>query len=263
VTAEEVKGALRGRHPAIAQYGGPGAWTVLEEWSGIDVIAFAAWSSVGPPIVGYEVKVSRGDYRRELLKPSKRALAVKGCHAFYFATPKNLLTKEEKAYVQPEHFEDGSAFVREPCPSRCARPRRREWLVNPETSKSGKATYLNVAMGDVACAVKGSYPIQARAEFNPSEHPWVAGGTTVGRWDVCETCEGRGYMRKSIVETEAPMLWVPPDVGLVEVGDDGKCRTVRKAPVEPPVHELGPIGKLIRWASYRPDPRHQEEVVAA
>jgi len=97
MTAAEVKDALRTRHPALAEYGGPGPWTCLEEWANIDLACFSAWSSAKPPIVGYEVKVSRSDYRRELLKPGKRELAVSACHAFYFATPKGLLTKEEPA----------------------------------------------------------------------------------------------------------------------------------------------------------------------
>lgn len=268
MTAEEIKEALRGRHPALDQWGNPGPWTTIEEWDNVDLLAFSAWRSAKPPIVGYEVKVSRSDYRRELLKPGKRALAVESCWQFYFAVPKGLLTKEEKAYVEPEHFEDGSAFVRQECPSNCRRASREPWGGNAGTTKTGQWTQIEIGYGDAACTINGFWrhrslrggggKVEARAEFNPAEDTYAASRTT-RRWDVCETCEGRGYLRQSVVEQEAPTLWIPSDVGLIEVGDDGKCRTVRKAPSNKPTRAFAPLGKLIRWVSYRPDTRHAAE----
>jgi len=262
--ADEVKQALRRRHPALAEYGGPGAWTVLEEFANIDLLAFAAWSSAKPPIVGYEVKIARGDYRRELLKPSKRALAVEGCFAFYFATPKGLLTKEEKAYVEPEHFEDGSAFIRETCSARCRSPSRERWGGSTDSRKWGRWEDVPIALGDSACRLRQHLTGEkAGDEIDPRTEPAYLVGGPRRTWRVCETCGGCGYLRKSVVEEEAPTLWIPPDVGLVEVDHDRdgqlRCRTVRKAPVEAPTRELGPIGQLVRWASYRPDFRHATE----
>lgn len=102
-TAGEVKEKLRGRHPATQTMGVarvPGAWTCIEEWCGIDLLALCAHSNGGVrgcryPRIGYEVKVSRADYRTELRKPHKRAAAVVMCHQFYFATPNGLLHSEE------------------------------------------------------------------------------------------------------------------------------------------------------------------------
>jgi hypothetical protein len=245
--AAHVKEAIRRRHPAIAQFGGPGAWTTVEEWEGIDVLALSAWSSAKPPIVGYEIKVSRGDYRREILKPSKRARAVAMCWQFYLAVPKGLLKKEERDYVQPEHFK-GNAFVREKCPEHCRAPSREGWSGDPETQKWGKWVEVPAAYGDAACRVKtfryGAW--EQGEEFNPSEMQFRAGGPH----------------RKSVVEVEAPTLWIPPVVGLVEVEErrDGLClRTVRKAPLVAPTQALGDVGRLTRWVSFRPDPRHDEE----
>ena len=262
LTAEQIKGALHRRHPAIREGGGPGAWTTVEEWEGIDLMALSAWSSVKPPIVGYEIKVSRSDYRRELLKPAKRLWATQACWQFYLVTPKGLLTDEEKAFVQPEHFE-GAAFTRERCPERCESPARGKWGGDICVRRWGKWEKVDAAYGNVACRYRlFSYgpPVQGE-EFDPSEKPLSAGGPRQA-WAICETCEGRGYMRKSVVEEEAPTLWVPPDVGLVEIEvrvDGLRCRAVRKAPEQPPSTPLGDIGQLARWISFRPDPRHNDE----
>lgn len=95
-TAAEVKDKLRGRHPATQAMGVrqiPGPWTCIEEWDGVDLLAFGCH---GPRHrIGYEVKVSRSDYRSELDRPDKRAPAVAACHRFYFAVPRGLLKPEE------------------------------------------------------------------------------------------------------------------------------------------------------------------------
>jgi hypothetical protein len=75
---------------------------------------------------------------------------------------------------------------------------------------------------------------------------------------VCPVCGGRGYERKARVELEAPTLWVPKDVGLIEVTPDGQTRIVRKAPVRRKPVDIPQhwIGHALRWVSVRPDPRH-------
>lgn len=101
-TAEMVKDKLRRRHAATQPMGVrsvPGPWTCIEELLGCDLVAFSAVQRPhnGPgkgatyPRVGYEVKVSRADYRKELRQPWKREKAVGYCHAFYFAVPLGLL----------------------------------------------------------------------------------------------------------------------------------------------------------------------------
>jgi hypothetical protein len=112
-TASEVREKLRGRHPATQTMGVrliPGPWTCIEEWCEIDLLAIAsvqrpAQGSNGGsyPVVGYEVKVDRGDYRSELRKPEKRQHALTICNEFYFAVPRGLLRDDEiDATAQPE-----------------------------------------------------------------------------------------------------------------------------------------------------------------
>jgi hypothetical protein len=103
VDAAEVRDKLRKRHPATQKMGArdvPGPWTCIEEWRGVDLLALSATKGGGKAPyarVGYEVKVSRADYRSELKQPSKRADAVAFCHEFYFAVPADLLASDEIA----------------------------------------------------------------------------------------------------------------------------------------------------------------------
>lgn len=230
MNAAEVKAALRRRHPAENQ-GLVGPWTVLEEVFEIDVLAVGANArpvnasrKVTYPRVGYEVKVSRSDYRTELLKPSKREFARGFCSEFYFAVPKGLLKEHEVEFDEPEWFRDGPAFARIACRglygSRCFRNESRKHVVG---------------FGQV---------------YGTRRISW-------GYETVCPVCNGKGYLEKSPVERAAPTLWVPRDVGLVEVSSRG-CKVVKKSPVhEPPPLTPYQLGTLVRWVSVRPDPRHE------
>lgn len=227
MTARQVKDALRIRHPGS---GGqmPGAWTVIEEWRNIDVLAFSAWQSEQKyGRVGYEVKVSRGDLRSELLNPHKRAANVEWCNAFFLAVPAGLLTDDEIAFVEPEWTDQD--WTGEPCPGFGGRQcrafyRRRRYVVTlPRPS-----TYL--------------YDTETIA---------------------CPTCNGKGRLGASRVERESPTCWVPSDLGLVVVDGRG-TRIVKPAPRRKEVPPLGAheLGKLVRWISMRPDPRHTSSLQA-
>lgn len=225
MNAADVKDALRRRHPAREQ-GFPGPWTCIEEWMGIDLLAWSAWGSVGNyRRIGYEVKVSRSDLRRELLRPGKRALQVAWCNEFYFAVPRGLLKPNELDYLEPV-WEPGD-FDRAPCPGPCyGTGAVSEWFIGPLTAWQ-----------------------DARGNWHPTYRYHV---------DVpCPGCSGRGYLVKSRVEREAPTLWIPRDVGLVVVDGNG-CRVLQKSPVRKDVPALGvrDLGQLVRWVSTRPDPRH-------
>lgn len=235
MTAEEVKAALRKRHPAIwpGTTTTPGQWTVLEEFMGIDLLAMSSWA--GHRRVGYEVKVSRHDLRRELLSPPKRERAVELCHSFYFAVPAGLLTKEEAEWEQPEDWtlEDFSRAV----------------CTNEECYASGRSKRRRSSRGP---RVKGTeyegVTVQRRDERG-----------MLARGMCCVVCRGRGTVDKSRAEREAPTLWIPPDVGLIEVYESGTSRAKRKAPfTQAPllVKNNSQLHDLVRWASVRPDPRH-------
>lgn len=206
----------------------PGPWTVVEEWRGIDVLAVSAWSSVGKYArVGYEVKVSRSDLRRELLRPSKRASNVAWCNEFYLAVPVGLLRPDELAYEEPE-WQPGD-FARAPCRFAVG-PERPDWNASPGPCYSGRRE------------VKG---------------PLLPGDRFAPRIKItCDGCAGKGYEALSRVEREAPKVWVPRDVGLVVVA--GSCRAVKASPKRKEVPAVGPreLGQFTRWVSMRPDPRH-------
>jgi hypothetical protein len=231
MTASELKTLLRARHPATQHLGTatiPGPWTTIEEFMGIDLLAFSAHArpaqgglpGVRYPRIGYEVKVSRGDLRRELLAPLKRKKNVEWCNAFYLATPKGLISKEELEFEEPEHFESLKSFSRSPCPAHCHKDTR-----------------------------KGSKTEGERIRFSRSKRHYV----------LCTACDGKGYLELSTAEKEAPTLWVPRDLGLVEVSESG-CRVIKQAPIRKSVPPL--VGQqlhdLVRWTSFRNDPRHRE-----
>lgn len=120
-TAAEVREKLRGRHPATQTMGRrliPGPWTCIEEWRNVDLLAIAATQHPAQgskggayPVVGYEVKVSRADYRSELKKPEKRADALKFCNEFYFAVPRGLLRDDEIDTAAPPELGEPSLYV--------------------------------------------------------------------------------------------------------------------------------------------------------
>lgn len=224
-TAEDVKERLRGRHAGGFQGPMVGEWTCLEEWRGIDLLAISAWQSSKYRRVGYEVKISRSDLRRELLRPDKRAHQVALCDEFWFAVPAGLLTPDEKAYVEPE-WEDED-FARRRCPAGCCKYRGR------------RGTFARV-------------PVPATLKYPGENYEWC--GWT--NWP-CERCDGKGYEAVSRVERDAPTLWIPADVGLVEVSARG-THVVRKAPRTKPTDlSWSAVADLVRWASARPDPRHR------
>lgn len=243
-TAEDIKTALRKRHPGDTHGSMPGQWTCIEEWLGIDLLALNAWSKAC--VIGYEVKISRSDLRRELLKPDKRADAVARTTEFYFAVPAGLLATEEIAYEEPEW--EPEDFKRTDCPGVPAFGRPDALHLGPPFGgrcrrasrySSQRGHVVRVPLPDIA--MENTYP--------PHRHADVA----------CWNCDGTGYLERSRVEREAPTCWVPRDVGLITVSARG-CRVVKRSPRRKDPGSIAPSRKqlndLVRWVSHRPDPRH-------
>jgi len=65
----------------------------------LDAWAMSLWPSTGQNRFAYEVKISRGDFRREIKQPLKRRMGLLYSNYFYFATPSGLLKPEE---IPPE-----------------------------------------------------------------------------------------------------------------------------------------------------------------
>jgi hypothetical protein len=61
----------------------------------LDGLAMNCWRTKGFVTIGYEVKVSRSDFRGELKKPEKTAASAALCSAFYFAAPFGLIKPSE------------------------------------------------------------------------------------------------------------------------------------------------------------------------
>lgn len=247
MTAAELKELLRRRYPATQQMGTatvPGAWTCLEEWAGIDLLAIGATHGGGEKHawIGHEVKVSRGDLRSELLNPGKREHYKARCERLYLVVPAGLLRPEEIAFEEPAWtYAD---FKREVCP-RCENDRP------PRASRQAQGWPPRGSLERVPLPV----------DLGASE--WASfifdGWTRI----VCRTCDGKGYRRRSKVEREWPMLWVPADLGLMTVSSAG-VRVLREAPRrEMALPSRATIGQLVRWVSARPDPRHVGLVAGA
>jgi hypothetical protein len=208
----------------------PTPWTCIEEFMNIDLWCLAAWRKPSPasqktktyPRIAVEVKVSRSDLKSELHNPNKRAWAYMHSDQFYIAVPKGLLKEDEIEFKQPD-FEPAD-YHRTPCPNGCRKIRNRKgsWYWNPN---------------------------------EPSLTRYKSMGTTV----ECDLCDGKTWVGKSRVEELCPMVWVPPDVGLIEVDAVG-CVFTKYAPVNESREELSPsqVGLLARWVSIRPDPFHAD-----
>lgn len=251
MTAAEVKDVLRLRHPALDEFGGPGPWTCIEEWMNIDLLAVCAWASWrGVPRharIGYEVKVSRGDYKRELANPYKRAGAVAFCHEFYFATPDGLLKELEVSWEPPPGFDQSMPFDRLRCPGafgeHCYSGTIHMGVVDRRTSEQRRDLYR----------VRGFASVDRSRAYSAQ----------------CPTCRGEGWIAEApAVRAGAPKLWVPADVGLIVIAGE-KSRVIKRAPRRSqkpgraaeaalaPVLGDARLADLIRWVSYRPDVRHR------
>lgn len=223
-----------------------GQWTTLTELWGIDAVAFDAWGK--GERIGYEVKVSRSDLRRELLCPEKREPYKAHVHRLFLATPAGLLTDDEKAYKQPDDW-TADDYLRPACTNEAC------WFNNARWASNRRARRFVPK------------PFSRRVKGTEHEGVTVHLGSVYDRGEryahyyevtaCCVVCRGTGSTGPSRVEREAPTLWIPPDVGLLEVHGSGYGRVVRAAPrLEPTVNLTDKLlAQAVRWASNRPDPK--------
>lgn len=90
LTAQDIVAALAKRHPAPT-------WAFLEQvrnstgWAKVprtaDAIAMSCWPSRGLELHGFEVKVSRTDWKRELADPLKAEEIMAFCDRWWIVTP--------------------------------------------------------------------------------------------------------------------------------------------------------------------------------
>lgn len=89
VTSGDIMAALAKKYPAPA-------FALLEQVSNgtgwkstryCDAMAMSLWPSRGLELIGFEVKVSRSDWIRELKKPDKADELSRSCHRWYVVAP--------------------------------------------------------------------------------------------------------------------------------------------------------------------------------
>jgi hypothetical protein len=270
LTAEQAKQAIYRRHPAEGQINGdivPGQWTVLKEYLDIDLLAISAYKTpqanqvkgINYPWIGYEIKVSRSDMRSELLKPNKRSKAVGLCNQFYFVVPKGMLNEEELIYQEPNW--EAKDFIREQCPNMCSKQKLKIWSNKDQKYIWKRSKYSLAFYNQVPLTIYGEniYSIIDQRKISQGDYEYPRKSQSA----ICHLCKGKGYLQKSIVELQAPTLWIPEDVGLIEVTSKSS-KIIKKAPISSS-NRLSrltdqQLNNLIRWISVRPDPRHKDIV---
>jgi len=248
---EDVVSALYRHHPAYDGTSGM-QWVCLREWKNVDLLAIECWQQAR--VIGYEVKVSRGDMRADLLDPVKRAEAVSRTTQFYFAVPAGMLTRDEIAFEEPEGGFSYADFERVSCPGvpklQVGRRPTKPGLViggrckNPRHDHRGKTRRSRSRWVAKETPRGFVVTLPVPAVLQPNFHRVGEDGEPIySDWDIeyaldhqgyarvaCPTCGGTGYSELSEVEKTAPTLWVPRDCGLVEIDDSG-VRIVKRAPV--------------------------------
>ena len=81
---------LHSRHPQAQ-----GKWANIVEFCNIDFVAVGAWHSTRYAVHGYEIKVSRGDWLKELKKPDKADAGMARCDFWYLAAPAGVMKPHE------------------------------------------------------------------------------------------------------------------------------------------------------------------------
>lgn len=89
ITTEAVQ-LLMNRYPEDT-----GKFANVVEFCGTDFLSVALWPSLDFTVRGFEIKVSRGDWLRELKQPTKAADGMARCDFWYLAAPPGILKPGE------------------------------------------------------------------------------------------------------------------------------------------------------------------------
>ena len=85
-----------------------------------DAFAMGCWRSVGVELQGFEIKVSRSDWRREIQKPEKSAAFAPYVHRWWIAAPKGVVELTEMPAEWGLMTTTGSALTVQKAASRLA-----------------------------------------------------------------------------------------------------------------------------------------------
>lgn len=105
MTSDDLKAAIRLRYDSS---GTAREYAVFEEvrsmtgFAGVnvseryaDAMALGLWPSSGLPLIGFEVKASRGDWLRELKQPEKAKAIQRYCDHWFIVAPEGVVKLDE------------------------------------------------------------------------------------------------------------------------------------------------------------------------
>lgn len=97
VTAGDIMAALAERYPAEEYALLPQVANATGGYANrfADALALSLWPSRGIRLHGFEIKVSRSDWRRELRNPAKAESIASRCHYWWIAAPAGIVPLEE------------------------------------------------------------------------------------------------------------------------------------------------------------------------
>lgn len=100
INSDTIKTLLRLRHSDAFQWAFfdefiPGIGSSSFNGTRLDAWAMNVFPSSGYTTIAYEIKVSRGDFLRELKDPNKRQWAMTFTDEFYFVAPRHLISPKE------------------------------------------------------------------------------------------------------------------------------------------------------------------------
>lgn len=172
VTAADIKALLRKRYPK-------GEWALAFEVADAtggrgrrlaDAVAMNMWPSRGLAIHGFEIKVSKTDWKKELLSPEKAEAVSKYCDHWWIVAPQGIVREEDVpatwGYLE---VRDGQILQVKAAPLREAEPVTKEFMaalfrrVGAIDEEEVEATVrLRLAAADAAREKNFEQRVQAR-----------------------------------------------------------------------------------------------------